>query len=130
MSSVMVDSAGPTRRRVSCRVESNTPAPPPRSHSHPMSRRFQRELSKLTEASTDLADKTVALEELEAVVERERESAKQLGKQARGCTSKCFTRCTRRRRVCARTAVNTLTRPRVAAAYQQSAVANGSDGLK
>ncbi|CAM9692107.1 unnamed protein product, partial [Laminaria digitata] len=44
-------------------------------------KRFQRELSKLTEASADLADKTVALEELEAVVERERESAKQLGNQ-------------------------------------------------
>lgn len=45
--------------------------------------RYQRELGKLTEASADLADKTVALKELEVVLDRERESAKQLGGQVK-----------------------------------------------
>ena len=46
-------------------------------------RRYERELAKLTEASTDLADKTMALQELEAVLIRERETAKELSRQVR-----------------------------------------------
>lgn len=44
-------------------------------------RRYERELARLTEASTDLADKTMALQELEAVLIRERETAQELGRQ-------------------------------------------------
>lgn len=40
-------------------------------------------MSKLTQASADLADKTVALEEVEAMLERERQSAQQLDSQVR-----------------------------------------------
>lgn len=43
--------------------------------------RYERELARLTEASTDLADKTMALQELEAVLIRERETAQELGRQ-------------------------------------------------
>lgn len=53
-------------------------------HSHNnTSNRFQRELSALTDASADLEQKSKALEELEAVFGREKESAAELGKQVR-----------------------------------------------
>lgn len=45
--------------------------------------RYERELARLTEASADLADKTMALQELEAVLVRERETAQELGRQVR-----------------------------------------------
>ncbi|CAM9177280.1 unnamed protein product [Ascophyllum nodosum] len=45
--------------------------------------RYEREFAKLKAASADLVDKTAALQDLEAVVTREREQAEEMGRQVK-----------------------------------------------